>query len=108
MEIQLQERLIKYAMAHMREAIHNTQSKIIDLEQRAEFFPESALSAFGAQLGRPNSLEHEADGTRSELNDAKLRLGVLESDYEVVQDAWQEVKDRDMREAVKQFWEQAK
>ena len=105
MDIALQERLIKYALAHMRSAIHETQLKIIEHQQLLEHFSAAAISDFGVRLGSIKDLRGEAAQTAELLESDQQRLAVLYDDYAFVQERWQQVKDQDMAAAVRHFWE---
>lgn len=107
MDIELQSRLIKYALQYMRRQINKLQTRIVIEKGRQQNFSGTALNDFGAELGSTKDLRTESDYAAEQLRDDQTRLQSLMDDYMIVQGAWQEVRDRELREGMAQFWRDA-
>ena len=104
MDVMHQERVIKSAMAEMRSRIPETQARIVQNEALIERFPESAMTDFEQRLGSMKTLGEGAAHARDQLEDDRKRLTIVQKDYDDIVAMWLEVKDRELKIAMRDFW----
>ena len=107
MNVELQKRIAKYAIQHLRGEIRKAQQQIIELEQTLAAFPNSAISDFAVRLGSFKSLKDENHLVHQLVIDLRQRLAQMQADYDELISRWIEMKDLETIEAVRAIWERS-